>query len=55
MLLDTHVLLWLTITPKRLSKAAIKKITEHTNKNEGRLLVAAASFWEIAIKIEKAN
>jgi PIN domain nuclease of toxin-antitoxin system len=46
LLLDTHVLLWALITPKRLAKD-IRSAIENAN-NE--VLFSAASIWEIAIK-----
>ncbi len=52
MLLDTHALLWLTLSPGRLSKLANKEISKHLKEN-GAVLVSAASFWEISVKIEK--
>ncbi len=45
-LLDTHLLLWLAATPKKLSKKA-RIIIEDTH-NE--LFFSAASLWEVAIK-----
>ena len=45
-LLDTHVLLWWFLEPKRLSRQARSFFAEL----ETRLLVSAASTWEIAIK-----
>jgi PIN domain nuclease of toxin-antitoxin system len=52
MLLDTHTLLWLTLSPRHLSKVASKAISKHLKEN-GAALVSAASFWEISVKIEK--
>lgn len=46
LLLDTHLLLWASGTPERLSQEAIALIT--TPENE--LYFSAASLWEIAIK-----
>ena len=45
-LLDTHVLLWALITPKRLGKDARAAIESPDND----ILFSAASIWEIAIK-----
>ena len=45
-LLDTHIFLWLTMTPERLSPAALKVI----GTLETPLFVSAASMWEIAQK-----
>jgi PIN domain nuclease of toxin-antitoxin system len=46
LLLDTHALLWWWGADPRLSKRAIKAITDEANT----VLVSAASAWEIAIK-----
>jgi PIN domain nuclease of toxin-antitoxin system len=45
-LLDTHVLLWALITPKRLGKEARLAIESPDND----VLFSAASIWEISIK-----
>jgi PIN domain nuclease of toxin-antitoxin system len=45
LLLDTHVFLWLNATPERLG-AALTEIEDSRN----RLVVSAATSWEIAIK-----
>ena len=45
-LLDTHVLLWALIAPKRLGKDARAVIESSDND----VLFSAASIWEIAIK-----
>ena len=46
LLLDTHVLLWTLITPKRLGTDARAAIESPDNE----VLFSAASIWEIAIK-----
>ncbi|HCS63158.1 MAG TPA: PIN domain nuclease [Cellvibrio sp.] len=46
LLLDTHLLLWLAATPKKLSKKARTLIEDQDNE----LFFSAASIWEIAIK-----
>jgi PIN domain nuclease of toxin-antitoxin system len=46
-LLDTHVLLWATLAPGSLSRKASKIIANRVN----RILVSAASAWEIATKV----
>ncbi|MDO8345794.1 MAG: type II toxin-antitoxin system VapC family toxin [Cellvibrio sp.] len=46
LLLDTHLLLWLAATPKKLSKKARTLIEDQYNE----LFFSAASIWEIAIK-----
>lgn len=45
-LLDTHVWLWMLAAPERLGRAARSVIEDPAN----RLLLSAASSWEIAIK-----
>ena len=46
-LLDTHALLWWLVEPQRLSPAAHAAIADPT----ARVLVSAASGWEIATKV----
>ena len=46
LLLDTHLLLWLAATPKKLGKKALALIEDADNE----LFFSAASIWEIAIK-----
>lgn len=46
LLLDTHVLLWLTLKPELLPQA----MQERLGAQEARLVVSAASAWEISIK-----
>lgn len=46
LLLDTHVLLWWLADSKRLKAAWRKTIA----KPDNRVLVSAASIWEVAIK-----
>jgi len=45
-LLDTHLLLWVAGSPKRLSKEARTILEDPLNE----LLFSAVSLWEIAIK-----
>ncbi len=45
LLLDTHVLLWLAVSPERLGAAADTLADPATE-----LLLSAASAWEIGIK-----
>lgn len=47
MLLDTHTLLWATLSPKSLSKKAARIVADGRNI----VLVSAASAWEIATKV----
>jgi PIN domain nuclease of toxin-antitoxin system len=46
LLLDTHVLLWYLIAPRRLPKHALSDIENGANE----VIFSAASIWEIAIK-----
>lgn len=46
LLLDTHILLWAGLTPKKLPKTARRLITNPDNE----LFFSAASLWEITIK-----
>ncbi len=45
-LLDTHVWLWMLAAPERLGGAALAIVESIAN----RLLLSAASSWEIAVK-----
>ncbi len=47
LLLDTHALLWATLDPDALSRAAADAIADDGNI----VLVSAASAWEIATKV----
>lgn len=46
-LLDTHALLWATLSPASLSHEASAIIADETNV----ILISAASAWEIATKV----
>ena len=46
LLLDTHLLLWAAIEPKRLSAKARALLLDPANQ----LIFSAASLWEISIK-----
>ncbi|MBQ9183280.1 MAG: type II toxin-antitoxin system VapC family toxin [Neisseriaceae bacterium] len=46
-LIDTHILIWLAVSPTKISKNIIKIIENTDNK----ICVSSISFWEIAIKI----
>jgi PIN domain nuclease of toxin-antitoxin system len=46
LLLDTHVFLWVTLTPLRLSAAAREAIADRANE----VYVSAAAMWEIVMK-----
>ena len=45
-LLDTHVWLWLEVSPESLSSDALKLLSD----TQHELIISAASTWEIAIK-----
>jgi PIN domain nuclease of toxin-antitoxin system len=45
-LLDTHVLLWMSVDPKKLSKKARAAILD-SRANDG-IAVAAITLWELA-------
>ena len=53
LLLDTHVLIWLVEGNERLGSKALEKINQ--SLANGQLGVAAISFWEIAMLIEKGR
>jgi PIN domain nuclease of toxin-antitoxin system len=46
LLIDTHLLLWAAIQPKRLTSKARKMMTDPQNE----LVFSSASIWEITIK-----
>ncbi len=46
-LLDTHALLWATLSPAALSREAAAIIADESNV----VLVSAASAWEVATKV----
>ena len=46
-LLDTHAVLWATLTPASLSRKASEIIADERNE----VLVSAATAWEIATKV----
>jgi PIN domain nuclease of toxin-antitoxin system len=48
-LLDTHVLLWLCLDPKRLSRTATTTIRQAIRT--GGIAIASISLWEIAMLI----
>jgi len=45
-LLDTHALIWAIFDPRKLSKPAVKVISE----KENNIYVSVVSLWEIALK-----
>jgi len=46
LLLDTHIVLWLALSPDRLSKKARSLLSNESNE----LVYSVASLWEIVIK-----
>lgn len=48
LLLDTHMLLWALVEPKRLPKAA----AAHLRDRSHAVLFSAVSIWEIALKAQ---
>ena len=46
-LLDTNVVLWAAVSPRRLTAAAASAVSDTRND----LLISAASAWEIATKV----
>ncbi len=51
MLLDTHVVVWLALSPDRLSERAIQ--TTSAGRQRRRLAISDISLWEIAMLINK--
>jgi PIN domain nuclease of toxin-antitoxin system len=45
-LLDTHLLLWAAVTPRRLTSTARELLADPTNQ----LFFSVVSIWEVAIK-----
>lgn len=52
-LLDTHVLIWLTMEKHRLSQPALQAIGRATQS--GELVIADITLWETAMLIEKGR
>ena len=48
-LLDTHILLWLTAEPERLGPETLKRLRE--SKSSSEFSLSAISFWEIEMLI----
>jgi PIN domain nuclease of toxin-antitoxin system len=46
-LLDTHVVVWAAVSPRRLSARAVAAIQDERSE----LLISAATAWEIATKV----
>ena len=51
LLLDTHTLIWWTLTPERLSERVANLLAQEDND----LLLSVASVWEMQIKIPSGN
>lgn len=47
-LIDTHVFLWLTFSPEKLSNNILKQLQDRKNQ----VSVSAISFWEISLKYQ---
>ena len=48
LLLDTHMLLWALVEPRRLPKLAASHIRERSHE----ILYSSVSIWEIALKAQ---
>lgn len=46
-LIDTHILIWLAISPEKVSKHVLEIVENPLNK----IYVSTVSLWEIAIKL----
>ncbi|MBR5642667.1 MAG: type II toxin-antitoxin system VapC family toxin [Salinivirgaceae bacterium] len=46
-LIDTHILIWLAISPQEISKGVLRILENSENK----VFVSTVSLWEIAIKL----
>ena len=46
-LLDTHTVVWATLSPRKLSRAAVEIISDEAST----IFVSAATAWEIATKV----
>ena len=49
--LDTHVLLWLTLASDRLGKDVLARIEEA--RSERQVYVSSITFWEVAMLVRK--
>ena len=52
-LLDTHVLVWLTIDPDHLSAPAVSAIRRA--RKTGGLAIAAMTLWEVAMMLSRGH
>ena len=51
LLLDTHTLIWWTLTPEKLSERVANLLAQEDNE----LLLSVASVWEMQIKIQSGK
>ncbi|MFP4222261.1 MAG: type II toxin-antitoxin system VapC family toxin [Phormidium sp.] len=51
LLLDTHVLIWWTLTPEKLSQ----RVTTLLANRENELFLSVASVWEMQIKLKSGK
>ena len=49
-LVDTHVVVWLTIEPKKLPKSTAKLVAESRANNSG-IAIADTTLWELAMLV----
>jgi PIN domain nuclease of toxin-antitoxin system len=52
-LLDTHVLLWMTLEPDRLSRTAAKAI--HEARHAGIICISDITLWEMASLVQRGR
>src|SRR5690242_16052702 len=52
-LLDTHVLVWMTSNSKQLSQPAVREIRKA--QKDGGCVIASVSIWELALLFEKGR
>lgn len=52
-LLDTHVLVWMTTDPERLSRAAEREVRKA--RRAGACAISSISLWELALLFEKGR
>jgi PIN domain nuclease of toxin-antitoxin system len=53
-LVDTHIVLWLALEPKQLSRDALKVLTESRQRLDG-IAIADISLWEIAMAVSRGK
>ena len=52
-LLDTHVLLWLDLQPRKLGRGAGARLRR--NLKNGTVRVSAISFWEVGVLVRRGK